>query len=233
METLRITRALCDLLGCSFEIPVSKLRVFPIDQPEILLGSLIIVSAKLTFTHQHSLIGEDSGQRPESPRLNWARWAEKMEAAGEVHTELEDLENKYGDVSPERIATMTSDELDMYFKYVATLVDSKSEPENILFNNMVRLTFAPGEGPLTKFFPIEDPSLPEPARAENSDAELIEQTRKIFKEIAAAPQDHEDHHTYERGYEAFRSADSLTSPALQLYHHAGIYPRTTPVHGNN
>lgn len=57
------------------------------------------------------------------------------------------------------------------------------------------------------------------------DVELIERTRDILRETTLAHQNREDpQEGSESGYEAFRSADSLTNPALQLYLHTGTSP---------
>ena len=127
VDVLRTVRAITELLGFSFELPTSdRSRVYPHDHPDIFFAAIVVVAAKLCFPIQQSENGTSVQGAYTSFRLDWKRWAEILDAS-DISAEPTDLEATFGDVSAEDIISMTDDELEKYFQYIAILSNAKSK----------------------------------------------------------------------------------------------------------
>lgn len=119
---IRTTQSIIATLEMSFQFPVTKSRIFPVDHPEILLVSALVVATKICFlwTEVTFFVASD-----ELPRLDWQQWEEataQMSWVGAKQPSRPDLIS----ITPDQVATMTESELDEYFGRMASLSDGKS-----------------------------------------------------------------------------------------------------------
>ena len=127
VETVRTAQALSAALECSLQFPTSKSRIFPIDHPEIILVSLIIVATKLLFPLQDNQLSSlDFGGVSAPLKIDWKTWA-KIEEHSESSVSLSGSTSNFQDMSAEKVVAMTEEELDGYFSHISSLIDKKSK----------------------------------------------------------------------------------------------------------
>lgn len=106
----------------SFEFPVTKSKIFPIDHPEILLVSTLIVASKICFPWTQT--SPPLSTEP-LPRLDWQQWQQstpQIAEGGPKPLSRHDLIS----ITSDQVVTMTELELDEYFSRVASLSDNRS-----------------------------------------------------------------------------------------------------------
>jgi RNA polymerase I-specific transcription initiation factor RRN7 len=125
IEVIRAGRSLISALELTFQFPLEKTKIFPIDHPEILLLSVLIVVTKLCFplTPKQSPLSTDD--ITVIPRLDWPAWSRVVSQApgrGQPSSSRPDLDS----ITPEQIVSMTDSELDEYFSRLTNLSDKTS-----------------------------------------------------------------------------------------------------------
>jgi hypothetical protein len=125
VEVIRAGRSLISALELTFQFPLEKTKIFPIDHPEILLLSVLIVVTKLCFplTPKQSPLSTDD--ITVIPRLDWPAWSRVVSQApgrGQPSSSRPDLDS----ITPEQIVSMTDSELDEYFSRLTNLSDKTS-----------------------------------------------------------------------------------------------------------
>lgn len=123
VEVVRAARSIMSILEISFQFPVTKSRIFPVDYPEILLISVLIVATKICFPWKQV---EPALSEEPLPRLDWEQWQQvTSQTAGDDQglASRPDLVN----VTSEQVVAMTEPELDEYFGRMASLGDQTSK----------------------------------------------------------------------------------------------------------
>ena len=125
VEVIRAARSLIAALDLTFRFPLAKAKIFPIDHPEVLLISVLMVATKICFplTFAQSPLSEDN--ITSIPRLDWQAWGQVIsQAPGRDQPSSSKLD--IDSITPEQVVSMTDSELDEYFSRVASLNDKKS-----------------------------------------------------------------------------------------------------------
>lgn len=113
------------LPGLSVSFPFGKSKVFPLDHPEIVPITLLMVGTKLCFSFDTS-ISAPAGTLMRVPTLNWSAWQEDMADVAQYHEELR-LQSRFTTVHGEQVASMDEGELCAYFSQVAGLTEHRGE----------------------------------------------------------------------------------------------------------
>lgn len=110
----------------SLQFPLNKSRIRLIDHPEIVPVALIVVATKLCFPFSNdypSILGQGTGSRLS---LNWEEWTRAVSKPIEDGKQAEKLPS-FDDLTPDRLATMTDEQLDAFYAHVSSLVDKPSK----------------------------------------------------------------------------------------------------------
>lgn len=126
VETVRTAQALSAALECTFQFPTSKSRLYPVDDPDILLVALVIVATKLLFPFRCSQVPPFYYKGVSVLRLDWDKWAEAQQDSGGF-TLPSRSKTSFNDISADKVITMTDEELASYFSRVASLIETKSK----------------------------------------------------------------------------------------------------------
>ncbi|KEY70876.1 hypothetical protein S7711_00722 [Stachybotrys chartarum IBT 7711] len=201
-ESIIIARKLASILGYTFQVPIDKSRIFPLDHPEIMLVSLLIVATKLAYPLDG---GESALHFGHTFRFNWKTWiAAKQQFAEQQPQPQPGDDLKIDEITPEELVAMEDDELDQYFSRVSGLIDKTND------------------NPITRFFP-QEPIPPIVATPELARDELDKHLKTTLQK-AYEPTSPEGRNTNEdcsneaaAKYEAYRSNEDLTDTARSLY----------------
>jgi RNA polymerase I-specific transcription initiation factor RRN7 len=117
-------RRTASILSIGYSYPLRKSRLRLIDYPEILLVACLVVSTKCLMPFQDNDTHPNSKNTSVSLDFNWDRWQEIMRPHLRENESTD--ESDFKNVTPNKIATMTLDELDQYFAHVASLIENKS-----------------------------------------------------------------------------------------------------------
>ncbi|KAJ4258696.1 hypothetical protein NW762_007780 [Fusarium torreyae] len=206
VETLITARSMLSVMDFSFQLPIEKSRRFHIDYPEILLISAVVVAAKLCFPlGRHYPLLQVAGAE-QNVRFNWTKWHKGIrELIDESQTSGK--EANFDKVTVDEVASMTAEELDKYFAYIASTVDRRNDSA------------------ITRFFPSEDAPLPDIPSEDNTEKDNDHKMRQILGQAITINGEEgsepEKETLSEPNYEGFRSVEDLTKTAQALYRAAG------------
>ncbi|KAI9901524.1 hypothetical protein N3K66_003341 [Trichothecium roseum] len=197
VEIFQTTRFLASNLEISFEYPIHKSRVYPMDHPEILLVSLLVVSAKLCFPFKEA----DS----ESKGFRWSQWASQARDSIELtNANSRDLRpDGLKDITADQVVSMNDTELNKYLGFVSSFTDNRSDSS------------------LTTFFPSIGPPEPEPLTREPSENETSQRAISILTAAIDYTGDSTDGkretflHT--SNYNSFSTPEDLSGVAREFY----------------
>ncbi|VUC35762.1 unnamed protein product [Clonostachys rosea] len=194
-EVIHGAKELSNALGCTFQYPIRKQRVFPIDHPEVLLISLLVVSAKLCFPFDGSRTLVTDGYS-----FDWQRWSQARPKQEQPNQEKHSMT----EYSAQEIVSLDDEELDRFFSQVASLNDSKVK------------------NPITRFFPVEDVPELEPPTPEIGSQALDASVKQVLSEAiqkssGSGEKTPDDDTKLGVNYEAFRHLEDLNEPGKMLY----------------
>ncbi|KAM3463986.1 hypothetical protein NHJ6243_002732 [Beauveria neobassiana] len=158
--------------------------------PEVRLIALLIVATKLCFPfHGGSpLTVSDDGLI--LPSFDWNSW---QSARGQPEP---DKARTFDGVTPSDVANMTDDDLDAYYRHVASFLETKNT------------------NPVTAFFPIEPEPVPDPVRADPTPEEVDDMARTVLQSAVGMPNTEVPN---QYTYEAYRQVDDLPPMAKCFY----------------
>ncbi|PQK09745.1 hypothetical protein BB8028_0002g00690 [Beauveria bassiana] len=190
VECIVAVRRICNALGYRFHLPVQSTRVYPLHNPEVRLIALLIVATKLCFPfHGGSpLTVSDDGLI--LPSFDWNSW---QSARGQPEP---DKARTFDGVTPSDVANMTDDDLDAYYRHVASFLETKNT------------------NPVTAFFPIEPEPVPDPVRADPTPEEVDDMARTVLQSAVGMPNTEVPN---QYTYEAYRQVDDLPPMAKCFY----------------
>ncbi|OAR01752.1 hypothetical protein LLEC1_06780 [Akanthomyces lecanii] len=190
VESIVAVRRICDILGYRFHLPVQNTRVYPLHNPEIRLIALLIVATKLCFPFNGGspLTVSDDGLT--LPSFDWNTWqsAKGQSSPGKPRS--------FDGVTPSDVASMTDDDLDAYFRHIASFLEKKNT------------------NPVTEFFPVEPEPVPDPVRAEPTAQEVDDMARAVLQSAVGMPNMEVPNKFI---YEAYRKVDDLPPIAKHFY----------------
>ena len=126
VESVRTARNLAILLQCNFSFPLWKTKVFPVDQPEILVCSLLVIGTKLCLPFSPKQKPLLSMADDTNLTFDWEKWTQLKEGAGQEHRSLySDAQFKH--LSVEQVVSMENGELDSYLRYMSDLIHRESK----------------------------------------------------------------------------------------------------------
>ncbi|KAI0387477.1 hypothetical protein F5Y04DRAFT_240266 [Hypomontagnella monticulosa] len=128
IEIYLVVKCIVEVLNTDFCYPAGGKKIRAMDNPEVLLISLVVVSAKLLY----SLDGVDRPPRvhqdPRSMRVDWAKWQEAMESnTNQAPSTL--LRGEEYRTTPEDILTMDKSKLDDYMDWFEKMWIGDDEPK--------------------------------------------------------------------------------------------------------
>ncbi|KAM3508828.1 hypothetical protein MY10362_000954 [Beauveria mimosiformis] len=107
-----------------------------------------------------------------------------------------DKARTFDGVTPSDVANMTDDDLDAYYRHIASFLETKNT------------------NPITTFFPVEPEPVPDPARAEPTPEEVDDMARTVLQSAVGMPNT-EVPNKY--NYEAYRQVEDLPPMAKCFY----------------
>lgn len=209
-------------MNCNFQVPLFKSRIFPIDQPEILIPALLVVGTKLCFpfpTKQGSLLSQADGL---ALRFNWQKWTSLKEGTGEEYKTLY-ADSQFRNTTAEQVVSMDDGQLDSYLGYMSHLVHSESKLDTT--HPVSRILISSDKDQITQFFPVKEPPRLETPAPQLSDAEMDERAQEVIQAIMAPLHGDDEENDAneseseekEAGYEAFRDSKDLSDIARKFY----------------
>lgn len=189
VESIIAVRRICNVLGYRFHLPVQSTRVYPLHNPEIRLVALLIVATKLCFPFNGRSALTISGGLI-LPSFDWKSW---QTAAGQPNR---DKPRVFDGVTPSEVANMTDDDLDAYFRHIASFLEKKNT------------------NPVTGFFPSEPEPVPDPVPAEPTPQEVNDMARTMLQSAMGMPGTKVPS---QFTYEAYRKVDDLPTIARFFY----------------
>lgn len=195
------------------------------DHPEILLVSLLVVSAKLCFPFK------EAGS--ESKGFRWSQWASQAREPIELtNTNSRNLgPDGLKEITADQVVSMNDTELNKYLEFVSSFTDNRSKfPATDTFSTSVNSGI--GDSSLTTFFPSIGPPEPEPLAREPSENETSQRAMSILTAAIDYTGDSTDGkretflHTSD--YNSFSTPEDLSGVAREFYKVAGTVKHATP-----
>ncbi|OAA39862.1 ubiquitin fusion protein [Beauveria brongniartii RCEF 3172] len=190
VECIVAVRRICNALGYRFHLPVQSTRVYPLHNPEVRLIALLIVATKLCFPFHGGSPLTVSDDSLVLPSFDWNSW---QSAKGQPEP---DKARTFDGVTPSDVANMTDDDLDAYYRHIASFLETKNT------------------NPVTAFFPVEPEPVPDPVRAEPTPEEVDDMARTVLQSAVGMPNT-EAPNKY--NYEAYRQVEDLPPMAKCFY----------------
>lgn len=125
VESVRTAKNLAVLLQCNFSFPLWKTKVFPIDQPEILVSSLLVIGTKLCLPFPPKQKPLLSLAEDTNLTFDWQKWTALKEGTGQEHRSLY-ADAQFKHLSVEQVVSMENGELDSYLRYMSDLIHRES-----------------------------------------------------------------------------------------------------------
>lgn len=223
VEVILAARSIIAALDCTFRFPVKKQKIYPIDHPDILLVSTLLVATKVCFPLGSSMLVE--GWEAGMPRLDWQEWSASMSRrASNSEPSAPELDLK--SVTAEQVVLMTESELDDYFRRISSLNDKQSALIIRVFICAYSLTIDELDtNPLSQFFPLQAPLLPDVPVVGTKEDDI---EASIYDVIQASvwPREREVDQSASKSdeiYAGYQTMEDLSPTARKLYEAAGSY----------
>lgn len=187
-------------------------RVYPLHNPEIRLIALLIVATKLCFPFNGGSPLTVSEDGLTLPSFDWSSW---QSAKGQP---VEEKGRTFEGVTPNDVANMTDDDLDAYFRHIASFLEKKSECAVLVRCKL--LTVCTDTNPVADFFPIELEPVPDTIPTEPTLEEIDDAARTVLQVAMAMPSAEVPNKFI---YEAYRKVDDLSPTAKIFYDTLSTY----------
>ncbi|KAF4773467.1 forms a complex with the other RRN protein RRN6 and RRN11 [Colletotrichum scovillei] len=164
IETVAIARRVPPIANLTFSFPLEKTRIRLINQPEILLVTILVLAA------MHCFPLEDNKPAPQDennfivPKLDWKEWKRIMTPALVPDEATSTVD--YTDVTASQITSMSPKELDEYFAHLSLLTEAQTE-----------------ETLLARYFPVDE-QVPKQTVSETTGDEMAGRLRAVQTQAA-------------------------------------------------
>ncbi|KAJ3478133.1 hypothetical protein NLG97_g8657 [Lecanicillium saksenae] len=180
------------LLALPVESIVASTRVYPLHNPEVRLVALLVVATKFCFPFNGGSPLTVSDDGLVLPSFDWEAW---QSAKGQPPT---DKRRTFDGVTPSDVANMADDDLDAYFRHIASFLEKKNT------------------NPVTDFFPAEPEPIPDPVPTEPTPDEIDDAAHTVLQGAMGMPETEVPNKFI---YEAYRKVDDLP-PAARFFYSA-------------
>ncbi|KAF4125286.1 hypothetical protein GMORB2_4126 [Geosmithia morbida] len=127
VESIEAARSLAEILRCSFQFPTSKSRIFPVDMPETLVASLMVVATKILFPFQQGTqtTQEHSASIISPLRFDWDKWIQAIQKFQDEHDggQAAGPKPNFSNMTADSVVNMTTKELDDYLAHMSSFID--------------------------------------------------------------------------------------------------------------
>ncbi|OHE98770.1 forms a complex with the other RRN protein RRN6 and RRN11 [Colletotrichum orchidophilum] len=194
VETVAIARRVPPITNLNFSFPLERTRVRLINQPEVLLVTILVLATMHCFPFEDSMPAPQDENNFIVPKLDWKEWKRIMKpalAADEATSTV-----NYTDITASEITSMGPKELDEYFAHLSLLTEAQTE-----------------ETLLARYFPVDEQVYRQTV-SETTGDEMIVRLRAIQKQAASfADPDEQDSQGEESlrisRYHSYKSEEDL------------------------
>ncbi|KAI0198946.1 hypothetical protein F4808DRAFT_472072 [Astrocystis sublimbata] len=129
IETYTTAKCIIELLSLEFSYPTSGRKIRTIENPEILLASLVVVSAKLLYSLDDVERPPISEHDPRATRVDWEEWQKVIKGKKNSASELKHLvRGEEYKVTADEVLGMEKLKLDDYMDWFEKTWSSGGEP---------------------------------------------------------------------------------------------------------
>ncbi|KXH37832.1 forms a complex with the other RRN protein RRN6 and RRN11 [Colletotrichum simmondsii] len=166
IETVAIARRVPPIANLTFSFPLEKTRIRLINQPEILLVTILVLAAIHCFPLEDSKPAPLDENNFIVPKLDWKEWKRIMTPALAPDEATSSVD--YTDVTASQITSMNPKELDEYFAHLSLLTEAQTE-----------------ETLLARYFPVDE-QVPKQIVSEATGDEMAGRLRDVQTQAASA-----------------------------------------------
>ncbi|KXH53792.1 forms a complex with the other RRN protein RRN6 and RRN11 [Colletotrichum salicis] len=165
VETVAIARRVPPIANLAFSFPLEKTRLRLINQPEILLVTILVLAAMHCFPFEDNIPAPQDENNFILPKLDWKEWKGIMTPALATDEAISTVD--YTDVTASQITSMSPKELDEYFAHLSLLTEAQTE-----------------ETLLARYFPMDE-QVPRQTVSETTGDEVTERLRAVQTQAAS------------------------------------------------
>lgn len=127
VEAIAVARRLASALDLMFYFPVSKAKIYFLDNPEIQLISLLVVATKMCFPLDPS---QPSLLDPAGcclPQFNWASWKTGFSSDGPKSGKETQEQVEFEHITPNQVTKLSDEKFDAYVAHLSESIGHGSE----------------------------------------------------------------------------------------------------------
>ncbi|KID90740.1 forms a complex with the other RRN protein RRN6 and RRN11 [Metarhizium guizhouense ARSEF 977] len=201
VEAIAVARRLASALDLMFYFPVSKAKIYFLDNPEIQLISLLVVATKMCFPLDPS---QPSLLDPAGcclPQFNWASWKTGFSSDGPKSGKETQEQVEFEHITPNQVTKLSDEKFDAYVAHLSESIGHGSYNE------------------IAQFFPAETVAISSSSQFSTPEEKIEGRARRILAQ-AVKPNDM-DGRRREVTYEAFRTVEDISDISYAFYKEAG------------
>ncbi|KAI1470463.1 uncharacterized protein F4812DRAFT_417691 [Daldinia caldariorum] len=183
VEVYLVVKCITEVLKADYSYPIGGKKIRAMDNPEVLLAALVVVSAKLLYPLDGVERPPRSHYDPRATNIDWGTWRESMKDDKSVESSL--VRGEEYKVTPEDALTMDKEKLDDFMDWFEKMWIGDGEPKTA---ERIREPFQGQTRPSNSSNPSKQP--------ENTDVERIrrryEAVNNSVKILEPVPVDPED-----------------------------------------
>ncbi|KAH0600579.1 hypothetical protein MHUMG1_01577 [Metarhizium humberi] len=203
VEAIAVARRLASALDLMFYFPVSKAKLYFLDNPEVQLISLLVVATKMCFPLDPS---QPSLLDPAGcclPQFNWASWKTGFSSDGPKSGKETQEQVEFEHITPNQVTKLSDEKFDAYVAHLSESIGHGS------YNEVVQ------------FFPAETVAVSSSSQFSTPEEKIEGRARRILAQ-AVKPNDM-DGRRREVTYEAFRTVEDISDISYAFYKEAGFF----------
>ncbi|KAI1107043.1 hypothetical protein F4804DRAFT_258391 [Jackrogersella minutella] len=128
VEVYLVVKCITEILGTDYSWPVGGKRIRTMDNPEVLLISLVVVSAKLLYPLDGIERPPRSHEDPRGLKIDWSKWQETMQS-NPADTSSALRRGEEYQVTPEDALTMDKTKLDDFMDWFEKMWIGDGDPK--------------------------------------------------------------------------------------------------------
>ncbi|KAK0379224.1 RRN complex forming protein [Colletotrichum limetticola] len=165
IETVAIARRVPPIANLTFSFPLEKTRIRLINQPEVLLVTILVLAAMHCFPLEDNMPAPQDENNFIVPKLDWKEWKRIMTPALAPDEATSTVD--YTGVTASQITSMSPKELDEYFTHLSLLTEAHTE-----------------ESLLARYFPVDEQA-PKHTESETTGDEMAGRLRAVQTQAAS------------------------------------------------
>ncbi|KAI1800501.1 hypothetical protein F4811DRAFT_538582 [Daldinia bambusicola] len=183
VEVYLVVKCITEVLKADYSHPIGGKKIRTMDNPEVLLIALVVVSAKLLYPLDGVERPPRSHYDPRATSIDWEKWRESMEDDKMAKSSL--IRGEEYKVTPEDALTMDKEKLDDFMDWFEKMWIGDGEPKTA---ERIREPF---QGQTRPFNPSNPNKQPESTDAESIRRryEVVNNSVKILEPVPVDPED--------------------------------------------